>query len=366
MTNEVIHIQFGGAQIRVRCGEPRSPNGIRIFPCEGEYPVYHDGTYDVMNLDETCEKAYLDAITALVPGKVVLDIGTGRDANWAIAAVRAGARRVYAVEVLPEWAEAARKTVEKRGMSEVITVVTGVSTDIALPEPIDVCVSEIIGSIGGSEGAAASLRDARTRLMTPCSISIPERCTTGVAGISLAEHHPDGIAFDAAGIPTLLDIFTAVGHPFDVRLSMEGPIHDALATNVAEVEDQRFNGDLVTEGRDRVRLTVEHECLLHGLALWPRLQALWGDMIIDPVQDDTSWLPVFAPLFPDGVGVAPGDVLEFDFAWSLSDDGRHPDYRATGRLTRPGRCAVPFDWDSPHHVPCFRTSETYRRLFPVA
>ena len=38
------------------------------------------------------------ALGAASPGRVVLDIGTGRDALWAITAARAGARQVYAVE----------------------------------------------------------------------------------------------------------------------------------------------------------------------------------------------------------------------------------------------------------------------------
>ncbi len=93
-----------GDETVVCTGHSACRNGISIFPCEGEYPVYDDALYDVMNADELCEEMYIEAISKLVLDRTVLDIGTGRDANWAIAAARAGARRVYAVEELPEWA----------------------------------------------------------------------------------------------------------------------------------------------------------------------------------------------------------------------------------------------------------------------
>lgn len=246
-------------------GEPARPDGIRIFPCEGEYPVYTADTYDIMNEDEFCEKAYLDAIRDLVAGKTVLDIGTGRDAAWAIEAIRAGARHVYAVEVLPHWAEVAGTTVAQAGMSDVITVHNCCSMDVVLPEPVDVCVSEIIGSIGGAEGAAAAIHDARIRLMANASTSIPDRCTTAIAAISLDHDYPEGILLDTGGIETFQDIFTAVGHPFDVRLCLEGPVAETVVSTIAEVEDLRFNQDLVLAGTDRATLRVTHD-----RPRWPR------------------------------------------------------------------------------------------------
>lgn len=358
-------VEVGESTVIVRIGRSVLPGGIAIFPCEGEYPVYDDLTYDVMNEDTWCDEAYVEAIWKTVENRSVLDIGTGRDANWAIEAVRAGARKVYAVEVLPEWAEAARKAVKEAGLSESITVITGCSTEITLPEKVDVCVSEIIGSIGGSEGAAASIQDARLRFMADSGICIPHRCTTGIAGASLEKHYPDGIALDPEGVDMVGDIFTAVGHPFDLRLSLEGSVADVLVTDIAEVEELRFDAILPTAGEDHVRLNVTHGERLTGLVLWPRLQAMRDGMYVDPLrQETTGWLPVYAPLFPDWTDVRAGDVVDVTFRWKLSDDLRHPDYYISGTVERAGRPDVPFEWNSPHHSSEFRSSDTYRWLFP--
>ncbi|MEV6394069.1 50S ribosomal protein L11 methyltransferase [Streptomyces sp. NPDC051907] len=361
---ELTKLRVGTEDLVLRTGYSVREEGIGIFPSEGEYPVYNDDTYDAMNDDMWCDAAYMEAIERYVPGRVVLDVGTGRDANWAVAAARAGAKKVYAVEVLPEWAEAAAKTVEEAGLSDIITVVTGSSKEIDLPEKIDVCVSEIIGTIGGSEGAAASIRDARQRFMDDAGISIPHRCTTGIAGASLAGHFPDGIVLDPHGVETAERIFAAVGHPFDVRLSLDGPVLETLVTETSEVEDLAFNGDLATEGESGVSLAVTRDDVLTGLVLWPLLQARKDGVALDALRMDTSWLPLYAPLFLGGVEVRQGDVLDLVFRWQLSDDLRHPDYEIAGTVRREGRDDVPFAWHSPHHAPVFREDDTYRWLFP--
>ncbi|MCX4824569.1 50S ribosomal protein L11 methyltransferase [Streptomyces sp. NBC_01142] len=361
---ELTTVQIGARDIALRTGYSVREKGIGIFPSEGEYPVYNDDTYDAMNDDMWCDAAYMEAITRYVPGRIVLDIGTGRDANWAVAAARAGAKKVYAVEVLPEWAQAAAKTVEEAGLSDTITVLTCSSTDVQLPEKIDVCVSEIIGTIGGSEGAASSIRDARQRFMENTGISIPHRCTTGIAGASLAAHFPDGIVLDPDGVETVERIFAAVGHPFDVRLSLDGPVQETLVTETSEVEELAFNGDLSTEGEDRISLTVTRDDRLTGLVLWPLLLARKDGVALDAIRMDTSWLPLYAPLFLGGVAVRRGDVLEAVFRRQLSDDLRHPDYHITGTVRREGRDDIPFEWRSPHHAPAFRTDDAYRWLFP--
>lgn len=361
---EPTTLRIGTRDIALRTGYSVQEKKIAIYPSEGEYPVYHDGTYDVMNNDLWCDAAYVEAIERHAPGRTVLDIGTGRDANWAIEAAEAGAKKVYAIEVLPEWAEAAAKTVEEAGLSDTITVLTGCSTDLQLPEKIEMCVSEIIGTIGGSEGAAASVRDARQRFMDDTGIAIPHRCTTGIAGASLAAHFPDGIMLHPNGVETFQRIFAAVGHPFDVRLSLEGPVHQTLVTDRSEVEELAFNGDLSTEGEDHVSLTVTRDELLTGLVLWPVIEAREGGVALDAMRMDTAWLPLYAPLSLGGVEVRRGDVIEVVFRRQLSDDLRHPDYHITGTIRREGRDDVPFEWRSAHHAPAFRTDETYRWLFP--
>ena len=87
--------------------------------------------------DRTRTSGYLASIgKAVRRGDVVLDIGTGTGI-YAIAAARAGARHVYAVEA-GRIAKAARTLFEANGVADRITLIRGLSTRITLPERADV------------------------------------------------------------------------------------------------------------------------------------------------------------------------------------------------------------------------------------
>jgi SAM-dependent methyltransferase len=115
---------------------------------------------------------YLAAIAAAVrPGDVVLDIGTGSGV-LAVAAARAGARRVYAVEATDIAAVAERVFAVNR-VQDRVTLVPGWSRRIELPEPADLLVSEIIGSEPLEEEILETTLDARRRLLKPGARLIP-------------------------------------------------------------------------------------------------------------------------------------------------------------------------------------------------
>ena len=109
---------------------------------------------------------YLAALAAAVrPGDVVLDIGTGSGV-LAVAAARAGARRVYAVEA-SDIAEVAGRVFAANGVTDTVTLVPGWSRQIELPEPADLLVAEIIGNEPLEEEILETTLDARRRLLKP-------------------------------------------------------------------------------------------------------------------------------------------------------------------------------------------------------
>lgn len=115
---------------------------------------------------------FLSAIRDVVrPGDVVVDIGTGTGI-LAAAAAQAGARHVYAVEA-GAVAAVARSVFEANSLAERITLIEGWSTQIDLPEPADVLVSEIIGDGPFEERLLEVLLDARKRLLKPSARIIP-------------------------------------------------------------------------------------------------------------------------------------------------------------------------------------------------
>jgi len=124
--------------------------------------------------------------------QTVLDLGTGPFAVFAIMAAEAGAGKVYAIEGNPEAAASARATIKSSGLSEIITVYEGFSSDITLPAKADFAIAEIVGSIASEEGAYATILDAHTRLLkepnNPNSW-IPNRIQTYAAPSSYTLHN---------------------------------------------------------------------------------------------------------------------------------------------------------------------------------
>lgn len=132
------------------------------------------GVHVAMLDDRSRTTSFLRAIEEVVRvGDVVVDIGTGTGV-LAVAAARAGASRVYAIEASTV-SDAAAAVVEANGVSDRITVIDGWSTQVELPERGDVLVSEVIGHEPLAEQVLEVTLDARTRLLKPGARLIPSR-----------------------------------------------------------------------------------------------------------------------------------------------------------------------------------------------
>ena len=122
--------------------------------------------------DRARTSSYLAAIAEVVrPGDVVVDIGTGTGV-LAIAAARAGARHVYAIE-MGEVGRLAEANFATNGLEDRITLIRGNSTEISLPEPADVLVAELIGSNPLGENVLEVTADAVRRLLKPDARLVP-------------------------------------------------------------------------------------------------------------------------------------------------------------------------------------------------
>ncbi|MET0393845.1 MAG: 50S ribosomal protein L11 methyltransferase [Chitinophagaceae bacterium] len=133
------------------------------------------------------------------PGDVVLDIGTGTGV-LAIAAARAGAKKVYAIEA-SGMADVAQATIDKTEVADRITLVRGWSTQVELPEKADVLVSEILGNDPFDENILQTFRDARRRLLHPNPRILPENVKVFV----LPVHIPAAILHNKVLLPQDLD-----------------------------------------------------------------------------------------------------------------------------------------------------------------
>jgi amino acid adenylation domain-containing protein len=332
---------------------------VELWPSVGEYPVYDDLLYHAMTHDEIRTARYREAIGRAVGGKSVVEIGTGKDAILARFCVDAGAAHVYAIESSPSACRQAADLIARLGLQERITLVPGRSMDVTLPEPVDVCVSEIIGTIGGSEGAAVILNDAR-RFLKPSGIMIPERCSTLLAAVSLPMDEPSLLHCGPVPRHYFDQVLDAVGHPFDPRLCLKNLTPEALLSGPREFESLDFTRITDPAFQRAIRLTITRPGRLDGFLLWIRLR-VGRDSRLDSLTDRTSWLPVFLPALDGPIDVSPGDVVDLCAESFLSDDGVHPDYQVSGAVRRSHGPPAEFSFLSSHHSPgSYRSTEFYR------
>ena len=124
--------------------------------------------------DRARTSSFLKGIQEVVrPGDIVVDIGTGTGI-LAIAAARAGARHVYAIEAT-SIGKLAKAIFEANGVADRITLIEGWSTRITLPEPGDVLISEMIGNEPLAEKVLEITTDAIKRLLKPNARLVPNK-----------------------------------------------------------------------------------------------------------------------------------------------------------------------------------------------
>ncbi|MEW6320217.1 MAG: 50S ribosomal protein L11 methyltransferase [Acidobacteriota bacterium] len=105
------------------------------------------------------------------PGDVVLDLGSGTGI-LGLLACRAGAARVYAIDD-GGIAGIAREIAAANGYADRVTVVRGHSMRVALPERVDVVVTDQIGRFGFEAGFLEYVADARRRFLKPEGRTVP-------------------------------------------------------------------------------------------------------------------------------------------------------------------------------------------------
>jgi predicted RNA methylase len=95
-------------------------------------------------LDNERVQAFQKAIQKVVtPNSVVVDAGTGTGI-LALLAAQAGAKKVYAVELIPELAEIAKKNIKINNFDHIIEVVNDDITVFKTPEPVDIVTMEMM------------------------------------------------------------------------------------------------------------------------------------------------------------------------------------------------------------------------------
>lgn len=130
--------------------------------------------YGQMLADAPRMDAYASALRqAIKPDSVVMDLGCGPGV-FALLACKLGARRVYAVEP-NNVIGLAREAAVANGFASRIEFFDTLSTDVTLPEPATIIVSDLRGVLPYYQQHLPSILDARKRLLARDGVLIPRR-----------------------------------------------------------------------------------------------------------------------------------------------------------------------------------------------
>ena len=280
--------------------------------------------------------SFLAGIAEVVrTGDVVVDIGTGTGI-LAIAAARAGAAHVYAIEAIAI-ASVARAIFQAGGLEDRISLVQGLSTEVALPERADVLVSEIIGNDPWGERVLQVTRDAKTRLLKPSARFVPSRIH--VFGLPLTVPH--GELMKRTATAETLDHWQAwydvdfsplaemARHAVHAQFSLKPHLArewKRLSDPVllAEVEFNTLQ-DIMIDRTINVTATAAGE--LNGLLVYFELTLGPTTTLSthpDLADESNHWRsPVF--LFGEPLSVQPGDRFGIQYQWGVA--GRQSEVR---------------------------------------
>jgi hypothetical protein len=276
----------------------------------------------VMLNDRARTESYLRAIAEVVrAGDVVVDIGTGTGV-LAMAAARAGAAHVYAIEV-GRIGQLARSLFAANGLADRITLVQGWSTQVTLPRRADVLVSEIIGNEPLSENVLEVTSDAVTRLLTPDARLIPNRLRILALPVAVPASDADRMFVSPVAAQNWSDWYGMDFTPL-ATAGRDAPSHSFIRPSRARswtaLAEPALLADLALESAQPI---VERSVFaaataageVNGVLVYFELElSPWTHLSVAPDRADEacSWLvPVW--VLPHPVSVVAGDRLVISY-----------------------------------------------------
>jgi precorrin-6B methylase 2 len=260
-------------------------------------------------------EAYARAIQQVVrPGMAVLDAGTG-SGLLACMAAHAGARVVYAVE-RSDLFDLAIEVVARSGLADRVKLIRGDFAEVALPEKVDVIVTETFGALALAEGATADLRTCAERNLAPGGRVVPSGIDLWLAPVGDREVFEDTVEVFGNVHGTDLSALRALALQRGRNMDLTP---DALLAPAALWMALKWP----EEGKVRGTLTFTDlpEGDLVGLAGWFTLRLAEGvDLPTGPADPVTHWGQTFMPLEP--VPIPAGDTLEVTVGLAPAEDDR--------------------------------------------
>jgi precorrin-6B methylase 2 len=322
-----------------------NPPRITFHPMLGGFAPLA-GHHRALLADVVRTEAMLAAIAASVrAGDVVADVGTGTGV-LAIAARRAGARVVYAIEATGVIG-LAEQLAKENGVDGIVWL-RGRAEEVTLPEPVDVVVSECMGPAGVGGTMVPAVIGFAARWLRPGGRVVPRRIAVIAAAVEAPWAHGwigeaggqrYGIDWTAAQRLLWNNAYTADVEPVDL-VTGGAEVH-AVALGERDAAALAWAGEVQQDAR--------REATVHGIAVWFRAALSAGDgPAIDtaPGRPATVWRQMFLP-FERPLAVARDEVLRVGLGVAPSAQAAHGTYLSWWAVGGDGRREQSTRWSFP-------------------
>ena len=243
--------------------------------------LYHQ----ILLRDEKRNKLFYKALKKVVTDQTrVLDIGAGSGV-WAITAAKLGAKSVTAIEENESMIPIIMGHAAENGVSDRVSVVNALSTEIDLKDKFDVIVSETIGNQAFDENIIPTMVDARSRFLADGGKLIPETVALKAVPVHLKTETetPLGVPVGANYLSSMaINIPTKVAHKDALEILAKPIKLKEVDLRVCEAEIALTDLQATWDLRNLSRA--------NAVVLWAECELTDG--IVLDAWETTNWIPI--------------------------------------------------------------------------
>jgi SAM-dependent methyltransferase len=228
--------------------------------------------------DRTRTFSFREAINEVVRrDSVVVDLGSGTGI-LALFAAKAGAARVYAIE-RTGMIDVARQIAARNGIDNIIWLRAD-SSEVSLPEPCTVLVSECLGYFALQENMLTDLLQFRERWLVPEGALIPQGVTLSLVPVECAQAYDNVSFWASAGTDYGIDFedLRQIGANSTYRHRFEQANLLAEPASVAQLD---------LRSATEASMDVECRFLMNRAGVFHGGAGYFGSMLSDSVYLDT-------------------------------------------------------------------------------
>lgn len=289
----------------------------------------------VLLSDQTRMHAYHRAIEQLVhPGDVVLDVGSGSGILSMLAA-KHGARRVHAVEIT-NTAQLAKTLVKQNGLEDVVMVHQCDLATLQPIEPVDLVISDFMGSFVIDDGMLNIVQVA-SRWLKPTGRFCPSRIKLCVAPIGDFDL-PQVDVFETP----IADLDFSPIAPYTLNTCYVAHLQSDVLLATAQVVKELIPSEPPKRLDASASFRITRPGRLQALAGWFEAELAEGVVLSTQPGVKSHWGQYLFPIPPHEV--QEGDVLEVTLC--KQDLQAEVPWSWTGSLNRSGQPLAQFDLES--------------------